>query len=215
VRVGDQTISQISPTEDQIVTANADGSQMTTFVDQGSADYEQAQAELDQGYDPYGVRAEPKVVEEPTAEEATNNQPSRMNPNQVGFTQNDISSTGVIRDANGNITGRYTVNENINALREGTLTPDDLGAIRVFVKTPEMNDWSPVVKINPDGTGFLGDPEYLANGGIYTLDNRRLYAFQQAGITDIPVVWPPQEVIERQIWKFDTQNEGTSILVRP
>ncbi len=94
---------------------------------------------------------------------------------------------------------------------------NDFPPIRVFVKAPEMNDWSPMVKTFGDSSrGYLGDPQYLADGQIYTLDNRRLYTFQQAGVSEIPVTWVDDiGAIMREIWKFDTQNEGISINVRP
>jgi hypothetical protein len=47
---------------------------------------------------------------------------------------------------------------------------------------------------------------------IYTLDNRRLYSFQQAGI-DIPYQ-TLDSVPSSQLFKFTTQNNGTSILIR-
>jgi hypothetical protein len=108
-----------------------------------------------------------------------------------------------------------TLGGNIQGLQNGMLSVDDFPPIRVFTKTPEMDDWPPMVKIFCDGTGYLGDPQYLANGQVYSLDNRRLYVFQQAGVTDIPVEWAPLEEIRHEIWKFDTQNKGISIFVRP
>ncbi len=45
-----------------------------------------------------------------------------------------------------------------------------------------MNAWGPMTRY-----GHTGNPANLENGQVYTLDNRRLYAFQQAGITDISV----------------------------
>lgn len=44
------------------------------------------------------------------------------------------------------------------------------------------------------------------------MDNRRLAAFQEAGV-DIPYrMATPQEIAKG--WKFTTQNDGTSILIR-
>jgi len=137
---------------------------------------------------------------------------TRMNPNQIRFTQNDISPTGRITG-----TGEtYTLSGNIEALQNGTLTPEELGdPIRIFMKTEDMDEWPPQFKIMGNGTGFLGDTQYLENGQIYSLDNRRLYQFQQAGLTDIPVRWATVEEIIKLIWHFDTQNFGTSVNVRP
>lgn len=52
----------------------------------------------------------------------------------------------------------------------------------------------------------------VRNGGVYSLDNRRLYAFQQAGF-DIPYV-RLDGVPNRELFKFTTQNDGASIRVR-
>lgn len=47
---------------------------------------------------------------------------------------------------------------------------------------------------------------------IFTLDNRRLYSFEQAGI-EIP--YQKLEVIpKRELFKFNTMNDGTSVIIR-
>ena len=51
------------------------------------------------------------------------------------------------------------------------------------------------------------------DGQIFSLDNRRLYSFQEAGI-EIPYL-KLDAVPKRQLFKFDTQNQGTSVFVRP
>lgn len=49
-------------------------------------------------------------------------------------------------------------------------------------------------------------------GMIFTLDNRRLYAFQKAGV-EIP--YQKLDAVPRsQLFKFTTVNDGTSILIR-
>jgi hypothetical protein len=51
------------------------------------------------------------------------------------------------------------------------------------------------------------------DGLIHSLDNRRLYSFQEAGV-QIP--YTKLDVVpKRQLFKFDTQNEGVSVFVRP
>jgi hypothetical protein len=50
-------------------------------------------------------------------------------------------------------------------------------------------------------------------GNLFTLDNRRLWSFQQA---EMPIPYrmaTPQEAMG-EAWKFTTQNGGTSIRVR-
>jgi hypothetical protein len=50
------------------------------------------------------------------------------------------------------------------------------------------------------------------DGKIFSLDNRRLYSFEQAGI-DIP--YQKLDVIpKRELFKFTTTNDGTSIIIR-
>jgi hypothetical protein len=50
------------------------------------------------------------------------------------------------------------------------------------------------------------------DGMIFTLDNRRLYSFEQAGIK-IPYQ-KLDAVPKRELFKFSTTNEGTSIIIR-
>ena len=51
------------------------------------------------------------------------------------------------------------------------------------------------------------------NGLTFTLDNRRLFAFQEAGV---PIRTVPARAVEiaAEAWKFTTRNEGVSIRVR-
>ena len=48
------------------------------------------------------------------------------------------------------------------------------------------------------------------NGDMFTLDNRRLVAFQEAGV-DVPCLMATQSEITKQAFKFTTQNGGRSI----
>ncbi len=47
---------------------------------------------------------------------------------------------------------------------------------------------------------------------IFTLDNRRLYAFQKAGV-EVPYQ-KLDAIPKRELFKFTTQNDGASILIR-
>ncbi|MGI5473311.1 hypothetical protein [Streptomyces sp. CA-132043] len=78
-----------------------------------------------------------------------------------------------------------TVDDTIEELKSGKVVADDIPSIRIFEE----------------------------EGKIYSLDNRRLYAFKKAGV---PVRFKratPAEV-SRERWKFKTPNDGTSIKVR-
>ena len=78
-----------------------------------------------------------------------------------------------------------SIDDLINGLKNGSITADDIPAIRIFEK----------------------------DGVIYSLDNRRLYAFQQAGV-EIKYTWATPEEIAVEAWKFTTTNGGTSVVVR-
>ena len=47
---------------------------------------------------------------------------------------------------------------------------------------------------------------------VFTLDNRRLKAFQDAGI-EVPFV-KLDDIPKRELFKFTTKNEGISIVIR-
>jgi hypothetical protein len=70
-------------------------------------------------------------------------------------------------------------------LRNGSVAPGDVPQIRIFE----------------------------SNGQWMTLDNRRLVAFQQAGV-DVPYRLATAEEIAAQTWKVTTTNGGTSITIR-
>lgn len=78
-----------------------------------------------------------------------------------------------------------TVQSTIEGLREGTIQPSDFPPIRVFE----------------------------VEGELFTLDNRRLYVFQQAGLP-IDTVAATRDQIINDSFKFTTRNSGTSIRVR-
>ena len=73
-----------------------------------------------------------------------------------------------------------------------------------------MDAWGPAMydELYKD---FVGDPINLANGFIYTLDNRRLVAYLKANRDTIPVVWAKFAEIFEKRYEFDTPNWGTSI----
>ncbi|MGP4039475.1 RHS repeat-associated core domain-containing protein [Gracilibacillus sp. D59] len=71
-----------------------------------------------------------------------------------------------------------TVDDLATGLKNGSVNKNDIPAIRVFQHT---------------------------DGNMYSLDNRRLYAFKQAGI-DPPQVWAPNDLVQKQIgWKMTTK----------
>ena len=79
-----------------------------------------------------------------------------------------------------------SVDDMIQGLKTGEISIDNIPAIRIFRK----------------------------DGVLYSLDNRRLYAFKQAGIENIPYRWATPEEIANESWKFTTENGGSSIQVR-
>lgn len=78
-----------------------------------------------------------------------------------------------------------SVDDLIEGLRSGAIKPKDLPPIRIFRK----------------------------DGQVYSLDNRRLYAAQKAGVK-VKTVGATQEEISREAWKFTTKNGGSSVKVR-
>lgn len=52
------------------------------------------------------------------------------------------------------------------------------------------------------------------DGHLYTLDNRRLAAFQKAGLSEVPFRMATRREIDRESWKFDPDTDGTSIRIR-
>jgi RHS repeat-associated protein len=78
-----------------------------------------------------------------------------------------------------------TLRETIEGLKSGAILPENFPPIRVFAR----------------------------GGHTFTLDNRRLFVFQQAGMLIRTVRATAMEILA-EAWKFTTTNEGTSIVVR-
>jgi hypothetical protein len=78
-----------------------------------------------------------------------------------------------------------SIDDFIDGLKSGAINPSSIKPVRIVEK----------------------------DGQIYSLDNRRLHGFQEADI-DIPFT-KLDAIPKRQQFKFDTPNEGTSIIVRP
>jgi hypothetical protein len=94
----------------------------------------------------------------------------------IRFTQSSVSTT--FRD------GR-SMQETVDALRSGELSPSELPAIRVFQR----------------------------GGSIYTLDNRRLFVSQMARVP-VNVTPATASQIAQEAWKFTTPNEGCIVCVK-
>ena len=107
----------------------------------------------------------------------TNDPSGTVNPNDVHFMQDSIR----------NQTGDHTVLDNAEALRNGTLSVNDLPNIRIWEDK---------------------------NGVLWTLDHRRLAAFRLAGLEEVPFEWANIDDVLRQSWKMTTQNGGTSIILK-
>ncbi|MFJ5218724.1 RHS repeat-associated core domain-containing protein [Streptomyces sp. NPDC088354] len=77
-----------------------------------------------------------------------------------------------------------TIEQTAAGLRSGYVKPEDLPIVRLQYK----------------------------NGNLHTLDNRRLVAFQKAGI-QMPFRMATPEEVAAESWKFTTNNEGRSIVI--
>ena len=78
-----------------------------------------------------------------------------------------------------------TIDDLADALRSGQVQPEDIPPLRLVER----------------------------DGLFFTLDNRRLEAFQRAGV---PIPWrlaTPVEV-DSEAWKFTTTNAGASVRIR-
>ncbi|MBI2761943.1 MAG: hypothetical protein HYX51_11030 [Chloroflexi bacterium] len=78
-----------------------------------------------------------------------------------------------------------TIDDLAAGLQSGDFVPDDVPPIRLIER----------------------------NGVLYTLDNRRLEAFRRAGIA-VPFRMATVEEYENERWKFTTDNDGASVIVR-
>jgi hypothetical protein len=85
--------------------------------------------------------------------------------------------------------------------------------IRVFRMTEELLNLGPVVK--PGNPNIVGNPFNLQVGEIYTLDNRRLATYRNAGRSDMPVRWATNQEIQDEMWKATTPNYGRDALPHP
>jgi hypothetical protein len=102
----------------------------------------------------------------------------RIDPYKVRFSQSGISYH--FRQ------GKGTIDDLAEALRNGTVKPEDIPPIRLVEK----------------------------DGLLYTLDNRRLEAFRRAGV-DVPYrMATPEEIEEEVKRKFDPDAAETTIRVR-
>ena len=79
-----------------------------------------------------------------------------------------------------------TIADLARGLRDGSVAPRDVPPIRVVER----------------------------GGKLFTLDNRRLWAFREAGV-DIPYREATDEEGRTEAWKFTTKNDGLSVRVKP
>lgn len=112
-----------------------------------------------------------------------------VDPASIRFSQDSIAK----KFKNGS-----TVNSLITKLKDGDIDISKIPPIRI-VKV------DPAKIIAPRGKKVVS--------GVYTLDNRRLYAFRKAGVK-IPYK-KIDSIPEEEEFKFTTKNSGTSIDVRP
>ncbi|WP_349662310.1 DUF6531 domain-containing protein [Lysinibacillus zambalensis] len=122
--------------------------------------------------DPLGLKPKPFNFAE-----LSGDKPLSLNPNDIYFMQKNIK----------NSTGPYTVLENAESLKNGSLKVSDLNTINVWKD---------------------------ADGKIWTLDHRRLAAFRLANIDEIPVNWAKRSEVKHQWFKMSTKVGGTSIVLK-
>jgi hypothetical protein len=104
------------------------------------------------------------------------NDAKAINPSTIRFSQDSTKAT---------FGKGGSIQEMADALRSGTLKPDQVPAIRLVER----------------------------DGQLFTLDNRRLEAFRRAGV-DVQYRMATPDEAAREAWKFTTRNEGVSIRIR-
>ena len=116
-----------------------------------------------------------------------NNLPTATNT--ASLADEGFISPSSVRFSQNSVSPNFSVGGSIDdlaaGLRNGSIAPGDVPQIRIFE----------------------------SNGQWMTLDNRRLVAFQQAGV-DVPYRLATAEEIAAQAWKVTTTNGGTSITIR-
>ncbi|MFG2277473.1 RHS repeat domain-containing protein [Streptomyces asoensis] len=114
----------------------------------------------------------------------------RPGPGMGGLPAQGTIAPGAVRFTQDNIKAQFSDGRSlqglIDGLKSGSVGISEIPPIRVFQK----------------------------DGKIYSLDNRRLYAAQQAGVNIRFVRASPAEVQRETPRKFTTENDGTSIVVR-
>jgi hypothetical protein len=141
-----------------------------------------------------GVAGDKAKIAVTTAKLDTNRSGVVMHPKAIYFTQATVTNQG---------TG-YTVRGNITKLKSepGWDIP---GPVRLFKMTDEIAQ-----RARPQ-RGQFGEasPANLYKGEIYTLDNRRLYAYQQAGRSAMPGgTFVPVGTVLAEAYKFTTTDGG-------
>ena len=117
-----------------------------------------------------------------------------MNPMDIRFTQNSISSR--FRN-HGNRGAGQPITTLIDGLRTGRVRISEIPPIRVF-----LSDW---IIDNYEELGLVEeDIEGLERGVTFTLDNRRLYVFQQAGMRSIRTVSARYDELSDESYKLTT-----------
>ncbi len=121
----------------------------------------------------------------------------KAHPKAIRFTQAHISGFGE----------GYSVKDNIKRLRDEPTWMIPGGPIRVFVKRRQH-----VAHAGQTPYG-MSTSNNLIDGMTYTLDNRRLYAYQQAGRDNIPIAFVGWDVAKREAFKFSTKDGGATAVL--
>ena len=88
--------------------------------------------------------------------------------------------------------------------------PADTLRVKVFQKTPEMDNWPTTTHAK----GYKGDFRNLENGQVYAINNRSLTVQTLAKTDSIPVRWASQSDIVKYSFEYSTPNVGTSIVMQ-
>ena len=141
------------------------------------------------------------------------NQARASAPEVADYTQNSVVKNtlkGDIDPRNGVIdpySVRFTQSSISAVLSSGGTVNDTIKGLRAWVR-----DSSGPNAIDPGG--FPPIRIFIDDGDFFSVDNRRLYIFQQAGIPIKYEIMVDDDAIKREAFKFTTLNDGREIIVR-
>ncbi|MCP1307952.1 RHS repeat domain-containing protein [Paenibacillus tyrfis] len=143
----------------------------------------------------------------------------RSNPCNYGSTCDYDQTAEFVFDDNGILIGTAIIGASFTGGPRGTIDPNKVRFTQDSVKA-EFSDGRSVYQLIDDLKSGNVKPKdipeirvFEKDGNLYSLDNRRLYAFQQANV-NVRYRLATESEVSAQMWKMTTKNNGTSIRIR-